>query len=169
MEFSQLITARYSVRAYRPDPIPDEALQQVLEAARLAPTAANRQPFRLIVVSTRGREQELQRIYSRRWFTQAPLIICLCAVAGEAWVREDGRNYCDVDGAIAFDHLVLAAANLGLGTCWIAHFDVYAAREILHVPPDAEPLLFTPLGYPADEPKAKKRRPLAELVHTGQW
>lgn len=169
MEFSQLITARYSVRAYKPDPVPDEVLQQVLEAARLAPTAANRQPFRLIIVPTQGREQELHRIYPRRWFTQAPLIVCLCAVPGEAWVREDGRSYCDVDGAIAFDHMILAAANLGLGTCWIAHFNVQAARELLRVPPEMEPLLFTPLGYPADEPKAKKRRPPAELVHTGQW
>jgi nitroreductase len=169
MEFSQLIQARYSVRAYKPDPVPEEDLQQVLEAARLAPTAANRQPFRLIVVHTRGREQELQRIYPRQWFTQAPLIICLCLVPKEAWVREDRRSYCDVDGAIAFDHMVLAAANLGLGTCWIAHFDVHAAREILHIPPDMEPFLFTPLGYPADQPTPKKRRPLTNLVHYERW
>lgn len=169
MEFSQLIVARYSVRAYRPDPVPDAALQQVLEAARLAPTAANRQPFRLIVVPTAGHEQELQRIYPRRWFTQAPLIICLCAVPGEAWVREDGRSYCDVDGAIAFDHLTLAAASLGLGTCWIAHFDVHAARELLQVPAEMEPLLLTPLGYPADAPKDKRRRPLSELIYPAPW
>jgi nitroreductase len=169
MEFSQLILARYSVRAYRPDPVPDAALQQVLEAARLAPTAANRQPFRLIVVPTTGHEQELQRIYPRRWFTQAPLVICLCSVPGEGWVREDGRSYCDVDGAIAFDHLTLAAASLGLGTCWIAHFDVRAARELLQVPAEMEPLLFTPLGYPADTPKAKQRRPLAELMQRAPW
>ena len=169
MEFSQLILARYSARAYRPDPVPDAALQQVLEAARLAPTAANRQPFRLIVIPTAGHEQELQRIYPRRWFTQAPLVICLCSVPGEAWVREDGRSYCDVDGAIAFDHLTLAAASLGLGTCWIAHFDVRAARELLQVPAEMEPLLFTPLGYPADTPKAKQRRPLAELMQRAPW
>ncbi len=169
MEFSQLITARYSVRAYKPDPVPDDVLQQILDAARLAPTAANRQSFRLIVTRTQGRESELQRIYHRRWFTQAPLIICLCSVPGEAWVRQDGRGFCDVDGAIAFDHMVLAAANLGLGTCWIANFDVQAAREILRVPQDIEPLLFTPLGYPADEPQPKKRRPLADLVHNEQW
>lgn len=169
MEFSQLVTARYSARAYKPDPVPDEVLQQILETARLAPTAANRQPFRLIVSHTQGREQELQRIYHRRWFTQAPLIICLCSVPGEGWVREDGRRFCDVDGAIAFDHLVLAATNLGLGTCWIANFDAHAAREILQVPQDMEPLLFTPLGYPADEAQPKKRRPLADLVHDEQW
>jgi nitroreductase len=169
MEFSPLITARYSVRAYKPDPVPEEVLQQVLEAARMAPTAANRQPFRLIVVSTKGHEQELQRIYPHRWFTQAPLIVCLCTVLAEAWVREDGRSYCDVDGAIVFDHMILAAANLGLGTCWIAHFDAQAASELLHVPAEMEPLLFTPLGYPADEARPKKRRALADLVHREQW
>jgi len=169
MEFAQLIRARYSVRAYKPDPVPEEVLHQVLEAAQLAPTAANRQPFRLIVVHTRGREQELQRIYPRQWFTQAPLVICLCLVPKEAWVREDRRSYCDVDGAIAFDHLVLAAANHGLGTCWIAHFDVHAAREILRVPQDVEPFLFTPLGYPADQPAPKKRRSLSDLVRYEHW
>ena len=169
MEFTQLITARYSVRAYKPDPVPVEALEQVLEAARWAPTAANRQPFRLIVVRTAGHEEALQRIYSGRWFTQAPLIVCLCAVPGEAWVRDDRRSYCDVDGAIAFDHLILAAANLGLGTCWIAKFDQQAARELLGVSPEMEPLLFTPLGYPAEELRPKKRRSLADLVRYVQW
>jgi nitroreductase len=169
MEFSELLTARYSVRAYKPDPIPEETLQQVLEAARLAPTAANRQPFRVILIHTRGREQELQRVYHHSWFTQAPLIVCVCAVPEEAWVREDRRSYCDVDAAIALDHLILAAANLGLGTCWIAHFDVQAAREILQVPQSVEPLLFTPLGYPADHIRPKKRRPLADLVRFEKW
>ena len=169
MEFSELLTARYSVRVYKPDPIPEEILQQVLEAARLAPTAANRQPFRVILTHTRGREQELQRIYRHSWFTQAPLVVCVCAVPEEAWVRQDQRSYCDVDAAIALDHLILAAANLGIGTCWIAHFDVQAAREILQVPLSVEPLLLTPLGYPADHIRSKKRRSLDDLVRFERW
>ena len=76
MEYSELITKRYSVRAYKPDPVEEGKLGKVLEAARLAPTAANRQPFQLIVIHTAEREAELRRIYRREWFVQAPLIIC---------------------------------------------------------------------------------------------
>ena len=91
MEYSNLIAARYSVRAYRPDPVEDEKLQAVLEAARLAPTAANRQPIQLIVLHTAGREEEIGRIYRRPWFVQAPLVIAVCAISSQAWVRESDR------------------------------------------------------------------------------
>ncbi|NOZ28810.1 MAG: nitroreductase [Chloroflexi bacterium] len=169
MEFTELIARRYSVRAYKPDPVEEEKLQQVLEAARLAPTAANRQPFRLIVIHTSGREAELKRIYDRDWFVQAPLVICACAVPAEGWVRRDGKRYTDVDVAIVMDHLVLAATNVGLGTCWIAAFDPDAAREVLGLPDDVEPIALTPLGYPADSPRPKERKPLSELVKYERW
>lgn len=164
MEFFELIQKRYSVRAYKPTPVEKEKLRKVLEAALLAPTAANRQPFEFVVIPTQGREAELKRIYSREWFTQAPLVICACAKTSEAWTRRDGKNYAEVDTTIAMDHLILAAADLGLGTCWIAAFDLAAAREILGLPPQVEPVAFTPLGYPADEGKPKKRKSLADLV-----
>jgi nitroreductase len=165
MDFGELIAKRYSVRAYKADPVPEELLERVLGAARLAPTAANRQPFRVFVVRTAGREEELTRVYRRHWFTQAPLILCVCTVPAQAWVRRfDGKCYADVDAAIAMDHMILAAAEVGLGTCWIAAFDPAAAREVLNLPEGVEPVLFTPLGFPADVPKPKERRPLAELV-----
>jgi nitroreductase len=174
MTFLDLVRRRYSVRAYRPDPVPDDLLATVLEAGRLAPTAANRQPFRIIVVQTRGREPELRRIYDRDWFVQAPLILCVCAVPSEAWRRTmyDGRSHADVDASIVMDHLILAAADLGLGTCWIAAFDPAAAREVLGIPDEGEPMLFTPLGYPADassSPRHAERRPLEELVRYERW
>lgn len=170
MEYQELIRKRYSVRAYRPDPVEDWKLQEVLEAARLAPTAANRQPFQIIVIHTAGREAELRRIYHREWFTQAPLIICACGVPEQSWVRsDDHRRYLDVDVAIVMDHLILAAANLGLGTCWIAAFNARAAREILGLPEEIEPLIFTPLGYPADTPNVKERKPLEALVRYEHW
>ena len=111
MEFAELIKKRHSVRAYKSDPVEEDKLQRVLEAARLAPTAANRQAFQIIVIHTAGREAELKRIYGRDWFVQPPLVICACAMPNQAWVRADGKNYNDVDVAIAMDHLVLAAAN----------------------------------------------------------
>lgn len=170
MEYSQLIANRYSVRAYRPDPVEDEKLLQVLEAGRLAPTAANRQPIQLVVMHTAGREAEIGRIYQRPWFVQAPLVIAVCAISSQAWVRESDRfNARLIDAAIVADHLILAAANLGLGTCWIAAFHVDAAREVLRLPAEVEPVIFTPLGYPADQPGPKIRKPLTELVRYEHW
>jgi nitroreductase len=169
MEFSELIRTRYSVRAYKPDPVEDEKLHQILEAARLAPTAANRQPFRILVIHTEGRQEELRRIYRRGWFVAAPIILCACGVPDENWVRMDGKNYNDVDVTIAMDHLILAAADLGLGTCWVAAFDPGAAREVLNLPEGIEPVAFTPLGYPADAPGEKKRKSLDELVRYETW
>ena len=170
MDFSELIRKRYSVRAYRSDPVEDDKLQQVLEAARLAPTAANLQPFQLVVIRTAGREAELRRIYHREWFTQAPLIICVCGVPGQGWTRSsDRKSYTDVDAAIVMDHLILAATNLGLGTCWIAAFNPAAAREVLGLPEGVEPIVFTPLGYPGDQPGPKERQPLSDLVRYERW
>jgi len=164
VDFQQLIEARYSVRAYTSQPVEQKKLERVLIAAQLAPTAANYQPFRLFVLPTAGREAELRRVYDREWFVQAPLVIAICTVTAEAWVRRDGKNYGDVDATIAMDHLILAAADLGLGTCWVAAFDPDAARAVLGVPEGTEPLAFTPLGYPADRPTPKTRKALNDLV-----
>jgi len=169
MQFIELARKRYSVRSYKAEPVEEDRLQSVLQAARLAPTAANRQAFRLIVIPTKNRESELLRIYNRSWFVQAPVVICICAIPDEAWVRSDGKNYGDVDAAIVMDHLTLAAADLGLGTCWVGAFDPAAAREVLGIPEQAEPIAFTPLGYPADQPRAKKRKSLDDLVRHNHW
>ena len=169
MDVFEAIATRYSVRGYKADPVDDDTLRRVLEAARRAPTAANRQAFRLIVVHTRGRETELSRVYGRPWFLQAPLLVCVVAVPGEAWRRSDDKPYDEVDATIAMDHLVLAATALGLGTCWIAAFDPAAAREVLGLPDDVEPIAFTPLGYPDKPSPGSGRRPLEELVRYERW
>ena len=132
MDVFEAIDSRYSVRGYKADPVDDETLGRVLEAARRAPTAANRQPFRLVIAHTEGRETELLRIYGRPWF-------------------------------------VLAATALGLGTCWIAAFDPAAAREVLGLPDDVEPIAFTPLGYPDKRSPGSSRRPLEEIVRYERW
>ncbi|MCX6566784.1 MAG: nitroreductase family protein [Candidatus Aminicenantes bacterium] len=170
MEFQELIRKRYSVRVYAPRPVEEEKLARVLEAARLTPTACNLQPFRIVVLQTKGREDELRRIYGREWFVQAPLVLAICALTAESWVRKyDGWNSAEVDATIAMDHLILAAAEEGLGTCWIAAFNPAAAREILGLPADVVPVAFTPLGYPADSPSPKKRRPTTDLVRRDRW
>lgn len=169
MDFLELASSRYSVRAYKSQAVEAEKLEKVLEAARLAPTAANNQPVRFVVIHTAGREAELRRIYDRDWFVSAPIVICGCGVVAEAYVGKAGRNTAEVDVTIAMDHLILAATSLGLGTCWIGAFDPQAAREILGLPQGIEPMIFTTLGYPADTPKPKERKALSDIVRYEIW
>jgi nitroreductase len=169
MEFSDLIRYRCSVRAYKSDPVEEEKLQRILEAANLAPTAANRQSFQLIIIHTMGKEDALRKVYPQPWFTQAPLVICACGLPRENWVRSDHKNYNDVDVAIVMDHLILAAANEKLGTCWIGAFNPTELRKLLHLPDDVEPIALTPLGYPNDQPRQKKRKKLSELIRYETW
>jgi nitroreductase len=169
MDFQQLISKRYSVRAYKPDPVPEEMLQRVLDAARLAPTAHNNQPFQLVVLRTAGRAAELKRIYERDWLSQAPVIVVMCAVYEGAWLRMDNKNYAEVDATIAMDHLIMAATDLGLGTCWIAAFNPQELRALLKLPAGVEPIALTPVGYAANQQKEQKRKPLSELVRYERW
>lgn len=169
MDFATLVKNRYSVRGYRSDPVEKEKLEQVLEAARLAPTAANRQPFRIVVAQTEGRKEEMQRLYDKDWFVQAPLVICVCAVKSEAWVSRGGMNYVYVDVAIVMDHIILAATDLGLGTCWIGAFSKDVARDAFNLPDDLEPVVMTTLGYAGIESEPKERRSIDELVRYERW
>jgi len=169
MEILDLMKNRYSVRKYKSDELEEEKLNKAIEAARLAPTAVNKQPFQLIVIKTKGKEKELNRIYPADWFVEAPILICACALPDEGWTRRDGKNYSEVDTTIAMDHLILAAASLGLGTCWIAAFDLEAAREVLDIPENVLPLVFTPLGYPDIEPGIKRRKSIQKLVRYEKW
>lgn len=165
MEFFETIKKRRSVRAYKPDAVEGEKLAQVLEAARLAPTACNRQAFRVVVIETAKCSPEaLARIYGRPYFSQAPLLLAVCAETDACWARGDGVSYGFVDAAIVMDHIILAATALGLGTCWIGAFDSFAARELLALGAGFEPVAFTPLGYADDVPAEKQRRALGELV-----
>jgi len=170
MDFFELIQSRYSVRAYKSHPVEEEKLQKILEAARLAPTAANRQPIRVIVIQTAEQKEGLRRIYSGGWFVDAPIVLCVCGVEAEGWVRShDGKSYLDVDAAIVMDHIVLASTALGLGTCWIAAFDPTEARDVLQLPEGVEPIIFTPLGYADARPGTKRRKPIEEIVKYGGW
>ncbi len=171
MEFRELIATRYSCRAYRGQPVPQETLDACIAAFVQAPTAANRQPLGLVIIETEGRSEELARIYKAEWFhSQPPLVLAVCADPQDAWRRSsDGQSYALVDAAIAMDHLILAAAEQGLGTCWIGAFDPDAAREVLGLPEGIMPVALTPLGYPADKARPKLRKPAAELVHRDRW
>jgi nitroreductase len=170
MEFFDLIQQRYSVRGYQAAAVEDEKLQRILAAACLAPTAANRQPFQIIVTHVAGNEEALGQVYHRQWFTQAPLVLCVCGVHKQGWVRSyDALNATLIDTAIVMTHIILAAADLGLGTCWIGAFNPTAARQFFKLPDEIEPVALTPLGYPSDPIRPKQRKPLAELVRYEHW
>lgn len=169
MNFQTLVQQRYSVRKYKSDPVDQEILNQVLLAAQFAPTAANRQPFRLIIIHAKGKENQLKKIYDRDWFVKAPILICACGIPEQGWIRADGKPYLDVDIAIVMDHVSLAAADLGLGTCWVASFDIEETRKIFNIPPEAEPIIFMTLGFPADEPGEKERKSMEDLVVYETW
>lgn len=164
MEYSEIMQKRYSVRNYTPDPVEPEKLERILEAALLAPTAANRQAFKVVVIKTEGREEELKTIYGRAWFVEAPYVLCVCSIPEKCWVRSDKKNYSDVDAAIVMDHIILAATDQGLGTCWIGAFDPQAAKAVLALDDTLEPIAFTPIGYARETTFKKVRKSIEDLV-----
>ncbi|MBI2329466.1 MAG: nitroreductase family protein [Chloroflexi bacterium] len=169
MQFLELIEQRYSARSYKPDPVEADKLQQVLEAARLAPTRHNQQPFQLIVIHTANREAELRRIYPGAHFVQAPIVICACGIVAQDFVSRGRQGRRELDVGVVMDHLSLAATSLGLGTCWIGAIDFTAAREVLGLPEGVDPIVFMTLGYTDDPPRPKTRKALTELVRYEHW
>jgi nitroreductase len=165
MEIHELIRKRRSVRAYREDPIPDEVLARILESARWAPSARNLQPWKLVIVQDRTRRMELARAANDQLFlAEAPILLAMVGLEPDRMMSCGVPPYA-VDGSIAVDHLTLAAAAEGLGTCWIGAFSQERVRKILGVPEAHKVVILTPLGYPADsEPAGRTRKPLRELV-----
>ena len=166
MDFNQIIASRFSVRSYTSQKIDQSLILEILEAARLAPSAVNFQPWHFIVITDQGNLTDFQEVYPRTWFKEAPVCIVVCSDHSLSWKRKsDGKDFADVDVAIAIDHLVLKATDLGLGTCWVCNFDVKMARKKLRLPDHIEPIALIPLGYTTSEAPLKSRKPLSELVH----
>jgi len=167
--FLELAKSRYSVRNYLNKPVEDEKLNYVLEAGRIAPSAANYQPWHFIVIKEIEMRKRIFETYNRPWLLQAPVIIILCGDHAVSWKRPDGKDHCDIDVAIATDHMTLAAEDIGLSTCWICHFDAKRAKEILNLPDLIEPVVYLPLGYSGDQPDKKSRhlvrKTMEEIVH----
>jgi nitroreductase len=163
MEFFKVIETRRSIRAYNPDkPIKDEQLTRILQAARLAPTAANRQAYRLVIIKNPKKRLEFIK---HKWVHQAPVVIAIFVDEDAAWVRKfDQKNFAWVDGSIVFEHIILAATAEGLSTVWIANEDQAAMEKICGLPSNFRFLAYSPLGYAAGEPKVLSRKSISELV-----
>jgi nitroreductase len=166
MDFLNLVKKRRSIRKYKPDPVPKEDIEYILEAARQAPSWTNRQCWRYIIVSD---EATRRKITTRDWAAKAPVIIVGCGDPTKAG-NIDGRPYYMLDMGISMEHLILAATEKGLGTCWIGgQFDEKVVREALGIPDSHRVVALTPLGYPDESPAAKDRKSLAEMVTWENW
>lgn len=164
--FLQLCQMRCSVRAYKSEAVPADVMDYVMECVRLAPSAVNRQPWRFRLLTSPEELAKAQACYNRSWFASAPACMLVCRHCEEEWKRgADGKPHGDIDVAIAVTHLTLAAAERGLGTCWVCNFDVEMARKLFAVPTELEPVALVPLGYPADELPVveKNRKPVSDL------
>lgn len=168
-DFIALVHERYSCRAYSSQTPDKSAIEYVLECARLAPSACNRQPWRLMIINEDdkpGRNAVISS-YSREWIATAPMYIIVLGDPVEGWVRPfDNHSHIDVDCSIITEHICLAAAEQGLGTCWVCNFDPAKLYEGLNLPKGLVPVVILPIGYPAEESRIpeKKRKSLDEIL-----
>ena len=180
MEFTDVIESRTSIRTYCDKVVEEDKVKYVLECARLAPSWANRQCWRFIVV----RDKEKIKVLSKTsivntWLRKVPIIIAAC---GDPTLSGANNNidYFAVDVAIAMEHVILAATDIGLGSCWIAAFDEKKVKEILEIPNRIRVVALTPLGYPAQKSgmidktiklfaRSKNRKNLSEIVRYEKW
>ncbi|MFW6133629.1 MAG: nitroreductase family protein [Planctomycetota bacterium] len=169
MDVYEAIRKRFSVRAYQDRPVEDDKLGRVLDAARLAPSGRNRQPWKFVVVRNAETRSKLAELSGQSFLADAPVVVAVVGTSPEAIM------HCDVpadpvDCAIAIDHLTLAATAEGLGTCWVGHFPQDECRKLLGVPGSAKIVELVALGHPAAQPPAgKSRKPLDELVCHEQY
>lgn len=167
MDVKEAIKARRSIRRFKKDPIPEDLLREVLEAATWAPSAGNVQPWQFYVITQAEKRKGLSKAGRQGFLGEAPVIIVVCALLERAarYYGERGKSlYCLQDSAAAIQNLLLRATSLGLSTCWVGAFSETQVKEILGLPPEARPVALIPLGYPAENPLPPPRRGLSEVV-----
>ncbi|MBN2051241.1 MAG: nitroreductase family protein [Spirochaetales bacterium] len=170
MDIHELIRIRKSVRSYLPKPVEPEKLEKIFHSVRLAPSANNRQEWRFILVQDKETRRLLKTAAANQSFVEeAPVVLACCAETDGRYMRCGIESY-KIDVAIAVDHLTLAAAAEGLGTCWVGAFYPDQVREILHIPPAIEVVELLTLGYPKDPGLIEKERlPLEKILYKETW
>ena len=170
MDFKELSNLRYSVRKYTDEPVSKADIDYIMECVRLAPSACNRQPWKFLLVVSDEAKQKLRQCYGRPWLATAPMYVLCLKDVNNCWVRpDDSKPHGDVDLGIAVEHLCLAAAERGLGTCWVCNYDVDAVSRLFPVE-GYEAVAIIPLGHIApDCPHGeKKRKAMSEIVEEGE-
>lgn len=170
--FHDIVANRYSCRHYSQEPVSQEQILEILECARLAPSACNRQPWKFMVISAPEELSAVHASYNRDWIKEAPVAIIVLGNRNEAWHRSyDEYDATDIDIAITTEHICLAATSMGLGTCWICNFDPITLRTGMNIPEEWEPLAIIPVGKPAEDiaiPE-KKRKNNDEIIQWGKF
>ena len=167
MNFNDLAARRYSVRKFSAQEVEQEKLEYVLRAGQLSPTAVNFQPQRILVINDREGRARLRECTDYHF--NAPVSLLVCSKNGEAWTRPfDGKNSGEIDCSIVTTQMMLAAADIGLGTTWIMYYDPVKLRDAFKIPASLEPVALLVMGYPAEDaapsPKHALRKPLEETV-----
>jgi nitroreductase len=169
MDLTEAIKKRRSIRKYLPRKVENDKLDRVLEAGRLAPSAKNLQEWRFVVVRDEGRRKRLAEAAKGQTFVgEAPVVIAACATVTD-YVMTCGQLTYPIDLAIALEHMVLAAAAEGLGTCWIGAFYEEEVKKILNIPPEVRVVALLPLGYPDESPHPRPRKEIGEIVAFESW
>lgn len=168
MDVMEAIKRRRSIRQYKAQDVPEEILSAVLDCARIAPSAGNRQPWTFIAVKTQAmRDQLAEAAGKQRMIGQAPVVIVVCADLEACGARYEDRGrtlYAFQDTAAAVENMMLAAVSFGLGTCWVGAFKETEARRILDLPANLKPVAMMPLGYPDQERGPRDLKPREEVV-----
>ena len=171
MDIYATVRERTSIRGYKADPIEEDKLERILDAARLAPSGKNGQPWTFIVVKDEETRKKLVPACKGQEFVgQAPVVVVACGHEERAYKKMGGYwNSLPLDIGIAIEHLMLAAVSEGLGTCWIGAFFEEQVREILGVPEGVKIVALTPVGYPAGEKTHRPRKSLDEIIMHERW
>lgn len=173
MDIFEVFRERRSIRKYTDQPVAEETICQILDAARLAPSWKNMQCWRFLVLRGESDRARLSEAVpndnpGRKAITAAPVVILVCADPQESDV-ENGIPYFVADCAIAFEHMCLAASALGLGTCWMGWYDEEKIKQLFDIPAKYRVVGFTPLGYPNQQPKPRPRKELSEIAFFDKW
>lgn len=163
MEFYEVIDKRYSVRSYKSDPVPQEALDKIAEAISAAPSACNKQPWSFRVVLNEEVRAKICAVYTADWLKEAPAILVALGNTEDCWDRLEGTPITDLDMGIAMEHAVLAATAEGLGTCWICAYKVAEMNQALNILAPWTVLAISPLGYPNSEMPERNRKPVKDI------
>jgi nitroreductase len=169
MDFHEAVKSRYSCRDYQDRPVEPEKLDRIIEAARLAPSASNRQEWRFVAVTDPAKRTALTKIaHGQKFVGQAPLVIAACALT-DGHVMSCGQLSYTIDVAIALEHIALAATVEGLATCWIGAFDEEPVKKLLGIPADVRVVQLMPLGYAADKRGPGTRMALRDILMHDEW
>ena len=168
MELFEAIKNRRSIRTYKKQELTQETINQLIDAARAAPSAGNAQSWAFVVATEQKTKEALAAAaFGQKWLEEAAVVFIVCTDlkrAEESYGERGKSLYCFQDTSAAIENILLAACSMGLGTCWMGAFREEEIRKVINAPPNMKPVALIPVGYPNESPRARSRRPASEVV-----